>query len=374
MSASNPGDGRRWVRIRPIDYLHAFTPIALALKFGDAAPALVFFASALAIVPAAGLLSDATEQLSARSGAGIAGLINVTLGNAPELIIAFFALLKGLQEVVKASLVGSVIGNALLVLGVAMVAGGRKRTRQTFERTAAQTHSGLLLVTVTAWILPAAFVLARGHGLPVVKEIRHEFSGHIEHLSLAISIVMIAMYGAGLLFSLRTHRELFAPVHGEAESGAQRWTMRRILMTLVISGVLVGVMSEVLVGSIEHASQAIGLSPFFVGAFVVAIVGNAAEHYVAVAVAIKDQMDLAINIAIGSAAQIGLFVAPVLVILSFVFGPAPMSLVFNGYEIAAMIFAALISTTLISDGESTWFEGIQLLGVYVLLGLVFYYA
>jgi Ca2+:H+ antiporter len=323
------------------------------------------------------MLSDATEQLSARSGAGIAGLINVTLGNAPELIIAFFALLKGLQEVVKASLVGSVLGNALLVLGAAMVAGGRKRTRQTFDRTAAQTHAGLLLVTVIAWILPAAFVLSRGQGLPQVGEVRHVFGGHVEHLSLAISIAMIVMYAAGLLFSLRTHRELFAPTHGDSdgdEGFGERWTLRRTCVTLAVAGALVGVMSEVLVSSIEHASHSIGLSPFFVGAFIVAIVGNAAEHYVAVVVAMKNKMDLAINIAIGSSAQIGLFVTPVLVILSFAFGPAPMALVFNGYEIAAMLAAALISSTLISDGESTWFEGIQLLGVYVLLGLVFYYA
>jgi Ca2+:H+ antiporter len=361
-------------RIRPIDYLHVFAPIALGLKFAGASPTLVFFSSALAIVPAAGMLSGATEQLSARSGAGIAGLINVTLGNAPELIIAFFALLKGLQEVVKASLVGSVIGNALLVLGAAMVAGGLKRTRQRFDRTAAQTHAGLLLVTVTAWILPAVLVLSRGQSLPAVGEERHSFGGQVEHLSLAISVVMIALYAAGLLFSLRTHRQLFAPARSAEDDDMETWTLRRTLLTLGLAGVLVGVMSEVLVSSIEHASASIGLSPFFVGAFVVAIVGNAAEHYVAVVVAIKDKMDLAINIAIGSAAQIGLFVAPVLVILSFAFGPAPMALVFNGYEIAAMLFAALISSTLIADGESTWFEGLQLLGVYALLGLLFFYA
>jgi Ca2+:H+ antiporter len=373
MTAEEPRRDR--ARLRLLDYLHIFTPIALGLKFADAAPTLVFFASALAIVPAAGMLSDATEQLAARSGAGIAGLINVTLGNAPELIIAFFALLKGLQEVVKASLVGSVLGNCLLVLGAAMVAGGAKRAKQNFDRTAAQTHAGLLVVTVTAWILPAVFVLSKGSSLPAVGVERRSFGGHIEHLSLAISVMMIVLYAAGLLFSLRTHRELFAPTHADDdEPDADAWSLRRTWLTLGIAGALVGVMSEVLVGSIEHASHAIGLSPFFIGAFVVAIVGNAAEHYVAVIVAMKDKMDLAINIAIGSSAQVGLFVTPVLVILSFAFGPAPMALVFNGYEIAAMLLAVLISSTLIADGESTWFEGVQLLGVYVLLGLVFYYA
>ena len=183
---------------------------------------------------------------------------------------------------------------------------------------------------------------------------------------------MIAIYVAGLFFSLKTHRDLFAPAHGSSREHA--WTVGRAVLMLAAAGVLVGVMSELLVGSIEDASRQIGLSQFFVGAFVVAIVGNAAEHWVAITVAIKNKMDLAVNIAIGSSAQVGLFVAPVLVLLSFAFGPAPMALVFNGYELAALILAALISSTLIADGESTWFEGLQLLGVYVLLGVVFYYA
>jgi Ca2+:H+ antiporter len=353
--------------------LSVFMPVALGLRLAHASPPLVFLCSAAAVIPAAALMSDATEQLSTRSGPGVAGLLNVTFGNAPELIIAFFALLDGLQQVVKASLVGSVIGNSLLVLGAAMVAGGRNRTRQTFDRTAAQTHSGLLLVTVTALILPAVLVLARGGSLPSVGETHQSFGSKAEHLSLAVSVVMIAIYLAGLLFSLRTHRDLFSPAPDE-EAGRAVWSLRRSMLTLAVAAVLVGVMSELLVGSIERASRDIGLSQFFVGAFIVAIVGNAAEHYVAVVAAAKDKMDLAVNIAIGSSAQIGLFVAPVLVILSFLVGPVPMALVFNGYELAALFFAALLSTTLIADGESTWFEGVQLLGVYSLLGVVFYYA
>jgi Ca2+:H+ antiporter len=361
--------------VRPIQYLNVFAPVAVVLKLADASPTFVFFASALAVIPAAGLMSDATEQLSARSGPGIAGLLNVTFGNAPELIIAFFALLDGLQEVVKASLVGSIIGNCLLVLGASMLAGGWNRVRQTFDRTAAQNHSGLLLVTASALMLPAVLALVSGHGLPAVGQTRHDFGGRLEHLSLVISLVMIAIYVAGLFFSLRTHRDLFAnPREEEEPLDSRAPSVRRSILTLAGAGVLVGVMSELLVGSIEHTSHAIGLSQFFVGAFVVAIVGNASEHYVAIAVAAKDKMDLAVNIAIGSSAQIGLFVAPVLVILSFFFGPAPMALVLNGYELAALILAVLISTTLIADGESTWFEGVQLLGVYLLIGVLFYYA
>jgi Ca2+:H+ antiporter len=359
--------------MRPVYWLGVFAPAAVGLKLADASAPLVFFTSALAVVPSAALMSETTEQLSARSGPGIAGLLNVTFGNAAELIIAFFALIDGLQEVVKASLVGSILSNSLLVLGGAMLAGGRRRPRQTFDRTAAQTQSGLLLVTIAALVLPAIVVLAHGGRLPTIGEERQSFGTQLEHLSLGISVVMIAVYVAGLFFSLRTHRDLFNPVETTSTEQAV-WSVSRAILTLVAAGVLAGGMSDLLVGSIEHASADIGLSQFFMTVFVVAIVGNAAEHHVAILFATKNKMDLAVNIAIGSSAQIGLFVAPVLVILSFAFGPAPMALVFNGYEIAALILVGLISTTLIADGESTWFEGVQLLAVYALLGLVFFYA
>src|SRR5205085_882528 len=224
-------------RVRPVYWLTLFMPLAVGSKLADAPPPLVFSSSALAVVPAAALMSDATEQLSARSGPGVAGLLNVTLGNAPELIIAFFALLDGLQEVVKASLVGSVIGNSLLVLGAAMVAGGRKRTRQTFDHTAAQSHSGLLLVTVIGLILPAVVVLSRGQSLPSVGEPRQSFGSNIEHLSLAVSIVMIVIYGASLLFSLRTHRDLFAPARDD-EPQEDLLPLWRSILALAFAGAL----------------------------------------------------------------------------------------------------------------------------------------
>jgi Ca2+:H+ antiporter len=358
--------------MRRIYYLGVFVPLALVLELADASAPVVFFTSALSVVPAAALMSEATEQLADRSGPGAAGLLNVTLGNTPELIIAVFALTDGLQEVVKATLVGSVIGNSLLVLGVAMLAGGWRRTRQTFSRTAAQTQAGMLLVSVCALVLPAVFRLVHGGGLPAVSVRRAAFGHDLEQLSLGVALVLIATYVAGLFFSLRTHRDLFNPEHDDG--GPPGWSVRRSVLTLVGAAVLVAVASNTLVGSIEQASHAVGLSQFFVGVFVVAIVGNASEHYVAVVAAAKDRMDLAVNIAVGSSAQIGLFVAPVLVLLSFVLGPAPMALVFNGYELAALLLTALITITLTSDGESTWFEGVQLLAVYVLLGLVFYFA
>jgi Ca2+:H+ antiporter len=361
-------------RVRPVYWLSIFIPVALGLKIAGAQPALIFFASALGVIPTAALMSDATEALAERAGPGIGGLLNVTFGNAPELIIAFFALIDGLQEVVKASLVGSIIGNSLLVLGASMFVGGLRRDRQRFNRTAAHTQAGMLLLAATALVLPAVFQLVHGGGLPKVTEVRHSFGPDLEHLSLGVAIVLILSYVAGLWFSLRTHRDFFNVTDEGAEVKFGTWSVRRSVILLAVAGVLVGLMSETLVGSIEKASHDVGLTQFFVAAIVVGIVGNAAEHYVAVVVAHKDKMDLAVNIAIGSSAQIALFVAPVLVILSFLFGPAPMSLVFNGYELAALLFAVLIANFLASEGESTWFEGVQLLALYVVLALVFLFA
>jgi Ca2+:H+ antiporter len=361
--------------VRPVYFLSAFIPFAVALDVAGASAPLVFFASAIGVIPTAALMSDATEQLAARAGPGIGGLLNVTFGNAPELIIAFFALLEGLQEVVKASLVGSVLGNSLLVLGASMLVGGWKREKQTFNRTAAHTQAGMLLLAASALIMPAIFQLIHGGGLPNVSEIRHNYSPDIEKLSFGVALVLIASYVAGLWFSLKTHRNLFNAGHDEeADTPSGTWSTRKSVILLAIAGVLVGVMSEILVGSIEEASHEIGLSQFFVGVFIVAIVGNAAEHYVAVVVAYKNKMDLAVNIAIGSSAQIALFVTPVLILLSFVFGPTPMSLVFNGYELTALVAAVLISNFVASEGESTWFEGVQLLALYAVLGLVFFFA
>ena len=358
--------------MRPVYLLGAFVPVAVALDLADATPAAVFATSALAIVPAAAVMSEATEELAARSGPGIGGLVNVTFGNAPELIIAIFALGDGLQEVVKATLVGSILGNCLLVLGAAMLAGGLKRDRQTFGRTAAQTQAALLLVTVAALVLPSVLPLARHSGLPTVGQLRHTYGTDLETVSFAVAIVLIATYLAGLAFSLRTHRDLFNP--REEQLTAQTWSTRRSVAVLAVSGALVAGMSEILVGSIEHAARDIGVSQFFLGAFVVAIVGNAAEHYVAVVAAAKDKMDLAVNIALGSSAQIGLFVAPILVLLSSFVGPFPMALVFNPYEIAGLIAAGLVTAAVVADGESTWFEGVQLLAVYAVIGIVFYVA
>ncbi|HEX8051751.1 MAG TPA: calcium/proton exchanger [Thermoleophilaceae bacterium] len=359
---------------RPVFLLAAFIPVAIALEIAHANPVLIFSAAALGVIPTAALMGMATEELAAKSGPGIGGLLNVTFGNAPELIIAFFALLEGLQEVVKASIVGSVVGNVLLVLGAAMLVGGWNREKQTFNATAAHAQSAMLLLALAALILPAVWQLIHGGGLPAVGEERVDFGTDLEHLSFGVAIVLILTYVAGLVFSLKTHRELFNPYTEGEHEDTLGWSVRKSLGMLAVAAVAVGVMSEILVGSISDASEDIGLSQFFVGVFVVAIVGNAAEHWVAVLVAAKNKMDLAVNIAIGSSAQIALFVAPLLVLVSFVVGENPMALVFNGYELGALVLAVLIANFVTQDGESNWFEGVQLLALYAVFGLVFFYA
>jgi len=359
--------------MRPVYRLGVFIPIALVLDAAGVSASIVFIVAAIAVVPTAALMSEATEHLAARSGPALGGLVNVTFGNAPELIIALFALGKGLQEVVKASIVGSIVGNALLVLGAAIVAGGWGRTHQRFDRTLAQTQSGMLLLTVFALALPAVIVLARHGHLPAVATVREPFGHDVDGVSVAVALILIATYVAGLVFSLRTHREVFSPL-GELEADDAAWPVRRSMLTLGAAAVAVAVMSEVLVGSIESAAHEIGLSQFFVGAFVVAIVGNASEHYVAIVAAARDKMSLAVSIAVGSSAQVGLFVAPLLVLLSFVVGPAPMAMIFNPYEIGAMLAAGIVVTALVSDGETTWFEGVQLLALYAVVGVLFFVA
>jgi Ca2+:H+ antiporter len=351
-----------------------FIPLAIVLDVASASPTAIFFVSAAGVIPTAALMGRATEELAARSGPGIGGLLNVTFGNAPEIIIALFALGSGLHEVVKASLVGSVLGNILLVMGAAMFVGGLGRDRQRFDRTAASAQSAMLLLAGVALVMPAIFELIDGNGLPHPGDERVHYPTNVENLSLLVALVLMATYVAGLFFSLKTHRDLFNPVAEEEEHEGELWTVRRSVLMLAIAGVAVGGMSEILVSSISEAAHGVGLSEFFIGAIVVAIVGNAAEHWVAVLVARKDKMDLAVNIAIGSSAQIALFAAPLLVVCSFFLGPFPMPLVFNGFEVGGVLLAVIIANHVTNEGESTWFEGVQLLAVYIVLALTFAFA
>jgi Ca2+:H+ antiporter len=348
-------------------------PAAIAFEIAGVSATVVFAASALGIVPTAALMGRATEELAAKSGPGIGGFLNVTFGNAPEIIIALFALNEGLHEVVKASIVGSILGNILLVLGAAMLVGGLGRDRQTFSATAASVQSTMLMLAAAALMMPAIFELVEGKGLPHPGAEIVDYGSTVEDLSLAVAIILMVTYLGGLVFSLRTHKDIFNPPYEEDEE-TWDWSVRTSVTMLAVAGVAVGVMSEILVGSISEASESIGLSEFFVGVIVVAIVGNAAEHWVAVLVAMKNKMDLAVNIAIGSSAQIALFAAPVLVIASFVIGPGPLALVFNGFELGALLLAILVANYITQDGESTWFEGLQLLALYAIVGTAFFVA
>ncbi len=360
-----------------------FAPLASWLHWGGVA---TFVCSALAIVPLAGLMGEATETLADRLGSGVGALLNVTFGNAAELIIALFALSHGYQDVVKASITGSVIGNALLVLGLAIVAGGIGRERQRFERTTAATGSTLLVLAGIGLVVPATF-----HSAGVAAMARDAISAARVHrleqgLSLHISVVLFAVYLLGLLFSLRTHRHLFAGTvpqrreHGgrgaasahEHAPDAGPGSVRAAVLTLVGATALIAWMSELLVGAVQEASHTLGFSPVFVGVVVVAVIGNAAEHSTAVMAALRDRMDLALHIAVGSGIQIALFVAPILVFVSHAMRAGPMDLVFRPFEVVAVGIAVVLVHLVAEDGESHWLEGVFLLAVYLMLALAFY--
>jgi Ca2+:H+ antiporter len=352
-----------------------FIPIAVALKLAGGGAALIFATSAIGVIPTAALMGRATEELADRAGPGIGGLLNVTFGNFPELLIAFFALREGLHEVVKASIIGSVLGNVLLVLGGSMLVGGLRRDRQSFNRRAARSQATMLILASAALVMPAVFALVEGGGLPQPGAELVNFSSSVEDLSLIVAIVLLVAYGGGLWFSLISHRDLFnPPADVEETDGPEPWSIRRSVILLAIAGIAVGVMSEILVGSIAETAESVGLTEFFIGAVIVAIVGNAAEHWVAVYVASKDKMDLAVNIAVGSAAQVALFVGPLLVVISFFVGPQPLPLVFNGFELGGILLAVIIASHITGQGESTWFEGLMLLALYTVLAAAFLYA
>ena len=342
-------------------------PAAIVLHFTGGSAFLIFLFAAIGIIPLAGILGDSTEALSERAGPTVGGILNATMGNATELIIAFFALRAGHIEVVKASLTGSIIGNLLLVLGLAIIAGGWNRQRQSFSRVAAGANTTMLFLAVAALVMPAVFDLA------VYGSLRHQDS-RIEQLSLWTSGVLIVIYGISFLFALKTHKALFTP-HEETEPAhaSGRMSQKRAFGSMTLATLLIAYLSEMLVGEIDAVTQTLGWTELFVGVIVVAIVGNAAEHSTAILVARRDKMDLAFTIAVGSSTQIALFVAPVLVFLSYAIG-RPMSLVFNAFEIVAVALSVLVVEMISSDGETNWFEGAQLLALYAMLGVAFYFV
>ncbi|MEW6517925.1 MAG: calcium/proton exchanger [Thermodesulfobacteriota bacterium] len=348
-----------------------FVPITIALEYLAPQQHLwIFFAAALAILPLAGWMGEATEQLAEKTGEGVGGLLNATFGNAAELIIAFAALRAGMHDVVKASIAGSIVGNILLVLGAAMLAGGIRHQDQRYNASAARSQATLLMLAAIALILPAAYKrLAAMHFSQDVLQ--------LQPLSVSISTVLLAMYVMFLVFSLITHKKLFAgnavPADHHGEETAS-WSAQKSLMILGAATAAIAWISEILVGAIEPAAHIIGLSNIFVGVFVVAILGNAAEHATAVAAAMKNRMDLSLSIAIGSSVQVALFVAPVLVLASLWVGPTPMDLVFTPGLVLIVLLSTMITAQVAGDGQSDWLKGAQLLAVYFILGLTFFFV
>ena len=355
--------------------LLVFIPLAALAEWLHWGAVVVFAFAALAIIPLAGLMGSATESLAHRFGAGVGGLLNATFGNAAEMVIALAALHQGLYDVVKASLTGSIIGNVLLVLGLSILLGGLGRERQTFDRAAASAGSTLLALAAIGLVVPAMFNLAGEHATQGVQEVVARDAA-VEHtLSLQIAIVLFATYLLSLLFSLRTHRRHYA---GEEHAGAHlpvgpaRSSGRAVLM-LALATIAVAWMSELLVGAVHETARTIGLSEVFIGVVVVAVIGNAAEHSTAVLVAMKNRMDLGLNIAIGSSIQIALFVAPVLVFVSYFMPHGPMDLHFTRFEVLAVAIAVGVVNLVAQDGESNWLEGALLLAVYLVLGIAFFH-
>ncbi len=344
-----------------LDLLLVFFPITLILWAIRAPPIAVFGSACVAIIPLAGLMGRATESIAAHSGPGIGGFLNATFGNATEMIIALVAVKEGLYVIVKASITGSIIGNILLVLGLSMVAGGARHKHQSYNPRAASTGASMMTLAVIGLSVPAAYILVVQPDASAV--VRQE-------LSLAVCFILIVVYGCSLLFAFKTHTHLYNP-EAEEEEVVTPWSRRTSLGILVATTIGVAVLSEALVSSVHDASTTLHLGELFVGVIVVAVIGNAAEHSTAILMALKNKMDLALNIATSSSTQIALFVTPVLVFASLAFA-TPMDLIFAPFEVLAVLMAVGIVNVVANDGESNWFEGIELLGVYGILAVVFF--
>ncbi|MDB9437099.1 Ca(2)/H antiporter [Dolichospermum sp. UHCC 0315A] len=344
-----------------------FIPISLAAHFLEWGDLIVFITAALAILPLAAWMGTATEEIAVVVGPGIGGFLNATFGNATELIIALVALNAGLIDVVKASITGSIISNLLLVMGLSMLLGGIRYKEQTFESVIARVNASSMNLAVIAILLPTAMNYT---SIGISEKT-------VQNLSLAVAVVLILVYGLTLLFSMKTHAYLYdvgvADIEEEAEAVVHKkpnvWLWSGVLLVCTL---LVAFESELLVGSLEVATSQLGLSALFTGVILVPIIGNAAEHATAVTVAMKNKMDLAMSVAVGSSMQIALFVAPVLVIAGWATGQ-PMDLDFNPFELVAVAVSVLIANSISSDGKSNWLEGTLLLAAYTVLGFAFYF-
>ena len=343
-----------------LKFMLLFVPISFIGKFLNFSPTIMFILAALSIIPLAGIMGEGTEEISFYTGPKIGGFLNATFGNATELIISFFALKSGLFEVVKSSIAGSIIGNILLVLGASMFIGGLKHKTQNFNINVVETTSSMLLFSLIGLCVPAFFTHTINPNL---------LNTRYEGLSLVVAIVMFILYILSLIFSFFTHKDLYATTT-EEDGHESKWSLKKSIAILIIATVIIAIESEFLVGGIEDITSKLGLSEFFVGIILIPIIGNAAEHSTAITMALKNKMDVAIEIALGSSLQIILFVAPVLIFLSLLF--TPMSIIFNPFELVSLIASVIIANKVANDGQSNWLEGAQLMAVYFIIAAGFF--
>jgi Ca2+:H+ antiporter len=353
------------ITARKLNLLLVAAPLSWALHEIAPDSPWVFLLTALSLVPLAGIIGLGTEELASRSGPAFGGFLNATFGNAAELIIAVVALNQGHVELVKASITGSIMGNLLLVLGASFFIGGLGRKTQRFDRTAASNTSVMLFLAVVALVMPAVFDLALYGSLDA-----HPIA--IDRLSLCTAFVLMGAYVANLIYAFNLQHDLLRPTKDHGHKGLAL-SVAQATSLLALGTILTTIQAEILVSALQPALGQFGFTEFFVGVIVVAIIGNAAEHYSAIAAARRDQMTLAVEISVGSSAQIALFVAPAVVLYSFAIG-RPMSILFNAFEIAAIAFSVMATSMVVSDGESNWVEGAQLLSLYLVLGLAFYFV
>ncbi|MFN7991244.1 MAG: calcium/proton exchanger [Candidatus Micrarchaeia archaeon] len=348
--------------MRIMDLMLVFVPVTIALEAAGAGSTAIFCSSLLALLPLASKMGEATEELAKIYGGHVGGLLNATFGNAAELIIAILAVNKGLISLVKASLAGSIIGNLLFVFGMSAFIGGIKYKEQKFSTHLAGMNSTMLLIAFTSIMIPSLF-----HFVPV------EHRGDDEHiLSMSVAVLLILLYGLSMLFSLRTHQHLFVTKESHDEE-KPKWSRNKAVMILAASTIALGIISEIFVGQIEEFAHEFGLTELFIGAIIVAVVGNAAEHMSAVFFALKNDLELSMNVTIGSSLQIALFVAPLTVLAGAALGRG-MDLVFTPFEVIAVFSSVLIVNEIASDGRTNWFEGAQLVIMYAIIAVLFYFV
>lgn len=354
-----------WVFIKkePMAFLLLAVPLAILAEYLGWGAVWVFSFAAVGVIPLAGYIGESTESLAHYTGPRLGGLLNATLGNAAELIITIVAIREGLLDLVKASITGSILGNLLLVLGMAMLLGGLRNGDQKFDRRKASNDAILLVLTVLVLMIPSLF----SHNI----EIGPEGSIKVEALSLGVAAVMVVLYVLGLIFSLKMPKGPLTPEPAEGMAVHAAWPLKQALAVLAASTVGVAFLSELFVGAVEPVVETLGISEFFIGIIFIPIIGNVAEHLVAVQMAVRNKMELSVEIAVASSLQIALFVAPVLVFLSLLMGH-PLTLVFHPFELLALIAGVLIAALVSADGESNWLEGAELLAIYIILGMAFF--